>query len=182
MSIGLLQNPETKRHDILDDFESLYWILQHGRITRYSEEGADQPLEVFDEMERDEGRGQWIGGTKKLELVLKSEEAHIPCPCEPLRQLVVDMNSAWRHYHELRANREKEAEWKETRALYKRASFWTSIFAAALEKFPAKAKRGRGRQTETVASTTRTSTKRKAEPSDEPVRRSKRLKAKRGEI
>ncbi|KIP08370.1 hypothetical protein PHLGIDRAFT_508988 [Phlebiopsis gigantea 11061_1 CR5-6] len=165
MSIGILQNPK-KRHDVLDDYESLYWILQFGVMTRYLAEGAEPEMNIFDEMERNDANTHWIGGTKKLEWVLTSEGRVIPCTSAPLRQLVADMDAAWRRYYQLQADHTgKEAEWEKVQARYKTAAFWGHIFEQALEKFPQPMKRGR---------------KRKAEPM-EPPRRSKRLKILRGE-
>lgn len=173
MSIDLLQKPETKIHDVLDDFESTYWILYYGTIKRFLRPDTHQLMNIFEESVYDQKRG-WIGGSKKLEWVLQSEGRVLECPWEPLKRLLSDLDAAWCVYHALNTNPEgRERELVDLRARYRTAEFWAEKFDVAIAQLHSKDTSPKERHTDGTRNKRR---KTADEYSSESPRRSKRLK------
>ena len=101
MSIRLLRNPK-KAHDILDDFEAIFWSLFYGGAHYYALDFSDLDLKLFDEKKEKElldGTLVSVGGTNKRCLILEAVSERIRFVSKPLTDLIDNMASLWNQYY-----------------------------------------------------------------------------------
>lgn len=102
MSIGILQNPK-KAHEILDDFESMFWTMLYGGVHRFEHTGKID-MGIFTEARYDpnaDHEDMVVGGGRKL-LVLY--DFPIKFSCKPFNRLVRDLADAIRCYYDSKLN------------------------------------------------------------------------------
>ena len=126
LSIDMLLNRATKPHDLLDDLESIYWVLFHG--SSYFSRGDSIGMTcLFDEHGLESGE-------MKLAFFTDPPADDIIAPCQPgpLRDLCLEIYEAWRLYYT--TPRDDGGEWGEIRKAYRQVSFWVEKFSKALEQ------------------------------------------------
>lgn len=95
MSAFLLQDPD-KTHDLLDDLESVFWVMAYGALKLFAQPGQQLLLRVFDEQLVDD-RGRCIGGQGKEVSILKF--ARVTYTSEILQAVMRDFCKSWWKYH-----------------------------------------------------------------------------------
>ena len=98
MSIGLLQNPK-KAHEILDDFESVFWTMLYGGVHRFEHTG-EIDMSIFTEARYDPNAGpdnMVVGGDRKYMVLCRFP---IEFSCKPFNRLVTKLANAIRYYYE----------------------------------------------------------------------------------
>lgn len=110
MSIALQQNPH-KTHDILDDFESLYWSELFCALKHFDGDIAIGLKMFFWYDMADAAQGQrMLGGDQKFSFLTKDEASTLRFKSEPLRSLFQEMSSLWCDYYlaKFRADNNKD--------------------------------------------------------------------------
>ena len=106
MSIGLLREPG-KIHEVLDDYESVFWASLYGAVHFYEHEiTGPLDLTVFDEMtEVPAAKGSYVavGGTKKLAL-LQDLSTSIQFKSAPFNHLIKQIATLLHQYYTAMAN------------------------------------------------------------------------------
>lgn len=141
MSIDLLNNP-AKVHALIDDLESVYWVLLYGALHFFSHGNPTILLATnfFDDhavrADRD-GNLQDVGGKSKLDLLLNETFKDFPFDCRPLRELVTKLSASWGEYY-VTLQMAKFSDFG--RSLYDQVharmsdvSYWIDIFTEALK-------------------------------------------------
>ncbi|GJE92091.1 hypothetical protein PsYK624_082440 [Phanerochaete sordida] len=166
MSIKLQENLH-REHDILDDLESVFWVLLFAAAERFSAGPPHVDRDLFENSER--GPDAEASASCRRFAIVYNKLHGVPFTSAPLQSLIKECSAAWRKYQigiddDLPEVRERPY----VRAALESApkpSFWRAKFAAALSEMPA---------TEPTSGK-----KRKAEDSDIQelqLRRSQRLK------
>ena len=139
MSIRLLQDPN-KAHELLDDLESVFWVLVYGALKRYL--SPNQPsitglMNMFDE-ERVDQDNIIIGGQGKANCLWAGRLQHAQFTCASLQGLVHECATWWGMYHRA-VDGARDVDIPATKAkimgtldLAPRPSYWIGKFAKAL--------------------------------------------------
>lgn len=102
MSIGMLQNPN-KAHDILDDYESLFWAYLYGAVHGYhhnTDHNID--LKMFDEQTTNERRPSVkVGGQTKRAMLPLLAEGGLRFTSSALTDLVKFIAARWNSLYTL---------------------------------------------------------------------------------
>lgn len=117
MSILLLQNPG-KRHSLLDDIESCYWLLLYMSLHYFKNSATRFNLAMFDEFAEDEdedGVTHHIGGTRKDSFINSGLIENIEFACKPLQTVLRDFGFILNRFHSNRvgAGRGEQAQTKQ---------------------------------------------------------------------
>lgn len=103
MSIALLQNPD-KLHDIMDDFEAMFWSLFYASLHRFDHTNIKLRMEMFDEKiestRPSDGAPIRIGGELKKNAIHDLAE-RVAFTCLPLNSLIQKMAKEFDQYYEL---------------------------------------------------------------------------------
>ncbi|KAI0089418.1 hypothetical protein BDY19DRAFT_942281 [Irpex rosettiformis] len=105
MSIALLRD-SNKAHEILDDFESLFWVLVYGALHYFDYKiGKNQPfsLEMFEERVpvHQADRELYVGGDKKM-TALEMITTWVTFTSLPLHKLIDDVAAEFLAYYRLK--------------------------------------------------------------------------------
>ena len=107
MSVAISKNPN-KRHEILDDFESIFWGLFHNSLHYFEHKKGSLPLDMkmFDEQEYRPIDGLWhlCGGTKKREALLNGISNLVQFDSPALTKLLKDLAAQFHNYYSLTEN------------------------------------------------------------------------------
>ena len=134
MSALLLQEPD-KVHTIVDDLESVFWVLVYGALRRFAEPDQYLPMELFDEVKYDRA-GRRLGGTTKQVYVICGNLLRLKFSARPLQKLVHECNECWSEYHMgILPRREKERTERQRSMLVSapEPAFWLEKFASVLQ-------------------------------------------------
>ncbi|GJE92085.1 hypothetical protein PsYK624_082380 [Phanerochaete sordida] len=189
MSVALLRYPNTRRHDLVDDLQSVYWVLLYG-AKRFVVGDITIAHQVFEQKVLGNDGCTMVGGGLKLACVVQNHIAGATFSTTALQDLVMRCSQHWSDYLEA-VDKDPLPDDPETAAALDRAAqprFWIDLFATALREAeessesqtkaavvapplaaPAaiEGSRGRGRQPKRKA---------EAEVEVDPPRRSKRIK------
>lgn len=117
MSIHLLENPD-RRHDILDDLESVFWLLLYGSLHFLKHEARHFSMKLFDkediEFQDTDNEPRVTGGGKKRIFLDKCEFEELKFHSNPLNDLVCqlaeDFHTIYRYERSKRPRERKEAQ------------------------------------------------------------------------
>ncbi|KAI0337289.1 hypothetical protein BDW22DRAFT_1383880 [Trametopsis cervina] len=90
MSVLLLKEPR-KRHSLLDDIESCYWLLLYMSLHHFENTAAATIIPMFDdcvEGEDEHGIIQYIGGIAKKDFITSLDFEKIHFTCKPLEKVL----------------------------------------------------------------------------------------------
>jgi hypothetical protein len=135
---------ESKVHDLLDDFESVAWVLREGAKRFCCKGGFKNPVAMslltYPGSEDSSGfyDASELSGQQKRRILL-SDDALIPSPdirSRPLAQLVADVLQCWRSYYDTDRMSDEEAHEHRARlrGLYEDADWWLAMLDAALAR------------------------------------------------
>ena len=140
MSIALLQDPE-KLHDLLDDLESVFWVMVCCALEWFLRPNQTRPMSMFEEEKVDE-EGRTIGGDGKYVALWSGSLKLKTFTCPSLQRLVYDCAQRWGEFHLARQDDPSIAKLgsegmmeklKEMLDLAPQPVFWQRIFTSALE-------------------------------------------------
>lgn len=137
MSIPLLRDPE-KLHDLVDDLESLFWVLIYGTAKRFLQPGQRFDKDMFDQQTKDT-KGRTVGGARKHTALLGGWLLKTRCTCTALQQLMFQCGKRWLEYHMYKQewpplDEKTKEELKGIPSLVSDPSFWMEKFASALRQ------------------------------------------------
>ncbi|GJE92001.1 hypothetical protein PsYK624_081540 [Phanerochaete sordida] len=138
MSASMLENT-SKINEIIDDLESILWVLLYGALHHFGAPGQDVPEVLFDYQNFDKD-GSMIGGLTKKVYLLSDDVDRLAYTDAVLQELILHVTRSWSEYHAARATGSvvRGKEQAEAAALLARASqpkYWVDMFAKALKKF-----------------------------------------------
>ncbi|KAI0337295.1 hypothetical protein BDW22DRAFT_1364281 [Trametopsis cervina] len=90
MSVFLLKNPG-KRHALVDDIESCFWLLLYMSVHHFKHTGLPIDLEMFDQSTQkldEDGILQLFGGSKKNDFFFSMDINKIHFSCKPLEDVL----------------------------------------------------------------------------------------------
>ncbi|GJE92084.1 hypothetical protein PsYK624_082370 [Phanerochaete sordida] len=186
MSTMLLKEPNTHLHDIVDDLQSIFWVLLCAASEQYVVGDVPIANDMFEE-ERPYSADSTVmaGGGKKHFFIWEGRMDYIEFSTFSLTNLALRCSERWKKY--LEATHEDAQDSPENRAvrdLTATPSYWRDLFAVSaantVSVFPRVARPPTVDGPAPVANSL--ARKRKADAGDgPPPRRSKRLKILRGE-
>lgn len=142
MSIPLLENPK-KVHDIVDDLQSIFWVLIYGALKHFTLPDQSLPMEVFSHQTIDR-KGRRFGGRWKLSSIALGSFRNLDYSSAALKNLVSKSDLVWRDYHagingarQFASDEKLHAEIMEGMESAKKPSFWVEAFATALSELDA---------------------------------------------
>ncbi|KAI0089506.1 hypothetical protein BDY19DRAFT_107486 [Irpex rosettiformis] len=103
MSIATLEDPE-KGHDVLDDYESVFWSLLYGAMHFIKQLRCEICMDIFNyqgDVELANGTTVIIGGVSKRD-ALRGIRRKLTFVSAPLTYLVHDMAGVWMEYYALK--------------------------------------------------------------------------------
>lgn len=137
MSILLLRNPK-KQQDILDDIESVFWVIVYV-AAKYFEGDIQLDMTVFDQRENCmiDGEVHPVGGRKVHWLLFRSLE-QLRFTCEPLGELIRDLAHEWGRFYLLHwmfdETEDSRVAFERKQDELSKPSFWIAKFDIALRK------------------------------------------------
>lgn len=134
MSCQLLLDPD-RLHDIVDDLESVYWVLIWASMPRLLLSNQIFPQDAFDEVDVD-SEGRTVGGNLKQTYILFHTYARLRLSSKPVEKLVRLCNRCWHCYHTVICHPDDEGSQDEPQAMFpkvKLPSFWLAQFSSILE-------------------------------------------------
>ncbi|GJE92089.1 hypothetical protein PsYK624_082420 [Phanerochaete sordida] len=182
MSIAL-QRSRDKKHDILDDLESVFWVLLYGLHTRFTVGHRTLAPELFDNTPAaTDAPGGPPGARHKHSCIMFNELARVHFSEPALDALAQDCAYAWKRIFmaadDSMPEQQARTDVRIVRDAAPRPAFWREKFAKALENLPARC--GREAVADAGAAVERpcsAGNKRKKRGDDEKVqpRRSRRI-------
>lgn len=135
MSIALLRDPH-KTHDILDDFESLFWAKLFGAVKYFAGKISFDMDAFFDHTKKCiKGQMHEVGGKGKFLALHDPETKQIPFTCGPFMKLLGQLAKMWKQYYTIKYDHEEEPEnddyrkaFDEIRQKYSNPDFWVAVF------------------------------------------------------
>ncbi|KAI0073812.1 hypothetical protein K474DRAFT_1710404 [Panus rudis PR-1116 ss-1] len=130
MSMELLYNKE-KDHEIVDDLESMFWVLLYNALHHCKHTGIP-PRDLFDEVFtvfKSDGTPETSGGVKKHAFLRKNT---VVFSCPALNDLITSLRTFWFRFHSSHSVRDPELH----RRLRSDPSELLELFDLALRKGP----------------------------------------------
>ncbi|KAI0089478.1 hypothetical protein BDY19DRAFT_105654 [Irpex rosettiformis] len=104
MSIAMLKNPG-KAHTILDDFESVFWVLIYIAMHHFKHKNTGDVLikifDDYDEVLRSDGTVKLVGGKLKRDALSSIASDGLKFSTVPLRVLICRLANEWNRYYKL---------------------------------------------------------------------------------
>ena len=137
MSIPLLRDPD-RLHDLVDDLESLFWVLVYGALKRFVRGDPRYSMRMFDGETRDE-MGRLVGGVQKYSALWSGAFLRQEYVCPSLQRLIHVCAARWNEYQLLKRSapeldEDTVARLKSILDLACQPSFWMEKFVTALEQ------------------------------------------------
>ena len=142
MSIKLSQNPNNI-HELVDDLQSVFWVLLYAAVKFVTPAGAKAPLlKVFDDPDdRLDEKGKRVRGHLKRASLGHAEPWDLRYGSDILKNLLKDFRGSWADY--LEAEQKNSApgpdqlpdETRRTLQVASEPSFWREKLAAALRRY-----------------------------------------------
>lgn len=134
MSCHLLQNPD-KSHRLVDDLESVFWVLLWAMMERFALPGQVLPIQVFEEVEFDKHL-RTVGGESKQKMILSGNLLHLRFSSKALEKLLKLCNTCWQKYHYVRSYPDDEYYGPDAGKILEDAalpSFWLAQLKSVLD-------------------------------------------------
>ena len=132
MSTSLLINPD-KVHDILDDLESIFWVLVYCALRHFSTPGLRMPMSIFDDEGVDE-EGRRTGGMLKSACLSCRQLFDYKFSCIALERLIQEASDAWATYRIAIRGRIQASDVIQMLELAPVPSYWIKMFTDALQE------------------------------------------------
>ena len=97
MSIPLLRDPQ-KLHDLIDDLESVFWVLLYGALKRFVPPSQPSSMEMFEEERIGEDK-YVVGGRQKNHCLAYGGMNDMPFTNPALQTLIRECAARWNAYH-----------------------------------------------------------------------------------
>ncbi|KAI0087887.1 hypothetical protein BDY19DRAFT_1057943 [Irpex rosettiformis] len=154
MSIGLLQNPK-KAHEILDDFESIFWTKLYGALHRFKHTGGiDMGVFTENHPKVDAGYTDLVVGGDRKYTILAMFPLAVKFSCKPLQTLLKRIARAIKDYYDAKyrlssaedaaandPDEDQDDDLSEAREMFEMQhaklsdpKFWKSTFKLALDR------------------------------------------------